>query len=420
MAAPGKGLIVRHRSLLILTTALATGALTLTACGSRGEDKSGDGSKTTVVIGLDAPTTGELSALGLGIRNSAQLAIDNANKTGEVKGITFKLEALDDKALPNVGQQNTTKLAGDKDVLGIVGPLNSGVAQSMQQVSKQNNLTLISPANTTPDLTQGPAWRKDKRVRQFPTYFRTATTDEVQGAFDGQYAHEKMKAKTAYVIDDQKTYGVGLASSFKDQFTKLGGKIVGTEHVSPDDRDFKAVVSKVKSKKPDLVFYGGEYPASGPLSQQLKDGGVTVPLMGGDGMYSGDYIKLNKKAQGDYASSVGKPVEELPSARKFIADYKAAGFKEAYEAYGGSTYDATWALIQAVKQVAADNNGKLPDDARAKVVEAMNKVTFDGVTGKVAFDKYGDTTNTMITAYQVDKGAWKSRFSAEFKKFDKS
>ncbi|KIZ18318.1 branched-chain amino acid ABC transporter substrate-binding protein [Streptomyces natalensis] len=406
--------------MLLITTALATGALTLTACGTRGDNKSGDGSKTTVVIGLDAPTTGELSALGLGIRNSAQLALDTANKTGEVKGVTFKLEALDDKALPNVGQQNATKLAGDKSVLGIVGPLNSGVAQSMQQVSKQNNVTLISPANTTPDLTQGPGWRKNNRARQFPTYFRTATTDEVQGAFDGQYAWEKIKAKKVYVIDDQKTYGVGLASSFKDQFTKLGGKIAGTEHISPDDRDFKAVVSKVQSKSPDLVFYGGEYPASGPLSQQLKDGGVTVPLMGGDGMYSGDYIKLNKKAQGDYASSVGKPVEQLASAKKFIADYKAASFKEAYEAYGGSTYDATWALIQAVKKVVADNAGKLPDDARAKVVQAMNTVTFDGVTGKVAFDKYGDTTNTMITAYQVDKGAWKSRFSAEFKKFDKS
>ncbi len=411
---------MRHRSLLILTTAVTAGALTLSACGSRGDNKSGDGSKTTVVIGLDAPTTGELSALGLGIRNSAQLAINNANKAGEVKGVTFKLEALDDKALPNVGQQNTTKLAGDKDVLGIVGPLNSGVAQSMQQVSKQNNLTLISPANTTPDLTQGPDWRKNKRVRPFPTYFRTATTDEVQGAFDGQYAWEKVKAKKVYIIDDQKTYGVGLASSFKDQFTKLGGKVAGTEHVSPDDRDFKAVVSKVKSAKPDLVFYGGEYPASGPLSQQLKDGGVTVPLMGGDGMYSGDYIKLNKKAQGDYASSVGKPVEELPSAKKFIADYKAAGFKEAYEAYGGSTYDSTWAIIQAVKSVVDANGGKLPVDARKKVVDAMNKVTFDGVTGRVAFDKYGDTTNTMITAYQVDKGAWASRFSAEFKKFDKS
>jgi branched-chain amino acid transport system substrate-binding protein len=412
---------VRHRSLLILTTALTTGALTLSACGSRGDDKkSGDEAKTTVVIGLDAPTTGELSALGLGIRNSAQLAVDNANKAGEAKGVTFKLEALDDKALPNVGQQNATKLAGDKDVLGIVGPLNSGVAQSMQQVSKQNNITLISPANTTPDLTQGKDWKQNNRERQFPTYFRTATTDEVQGAFDGQYAWEKMKVKKAYVIDDQKTYGVGLATSFKDQFSKLGGKIAGTEHISPDDRDFKAVVSKVKSAKPDLVFYGGEYPASGPLSQQLKDGGVTVPLMGGDGMYSADYIKLNKKAQGDYASSVGKPVEELPSAKKFIADYKAAGFKEAYEAYGGSTYDATWSIIQAVKKVVEGNDGKLPDDARAKVVDAMNHVTFDGVTGPIAFDKYGDTTNTMITAYQVDKGNWKSRFSAEFKKFDKS
>ncbi|WP_261957174.1 branched-chain amino acid ABC transporter substrate-binding protein [Streptomyces nigrescens] len=406
--------------MLLITTALTTGALTLTACGSRGDgNKNGEG-KTTVVIGLDAPTTGELSALGLGIRNSAQLAVDIANKNNEVKGVTFKLQALDDKALPNVGQQNATKLAGNKDVLGIVGPLNSGVAQSMQQVSKQNNLTLISPANTTPDLTQGPDWKKNKRVRQFPTYFRTATTDEVQGAFDGQYAWEKVKAKKAYVIDDQKTYGVGLASSFKDQFAKLGGKIVGTEHVSPDDRDFKAVVSKVKSAKPDLVFYGGEYPASGPLSQQLKDGGVTVPLMGGDGMYSADYIKLNKKAQGDYASSVGKPVEQLPSAKKYIADYKAAGFKEPYEAYGGSTYDSTWALIQAVKNVVEANNGKLPDDARKKVTEAMNKVTFDGVTGKVAFDKYGDTTNTMITAYQVEKGDWAARFSAPFKEFDKS
>ncbi|UZJ34087.1 branched-chain amino acid ABC transporter substrate-binding protein [Streptomyces endophytica] len=406
--------------MLLITTALTTGALTLTACGSRGDgNKNGEG-KTTVVIGLDAPTTGELSALGLGIRNSAQLAVDIANKNNEVKGVTFKLQALDDKALPNVGQQNATKLAGNKDVLGIVGPLNSGVAQSMQQVSKQNNLTLISPANTTPDLTQGPDWKKNKRVRQFPTYFRTATTDEVQGAFDGQYAWEKVKAKKVYVIDDQKTYGVGLASSFKDQFAKLGGKIVGTEHVSPDDRDFKAVVSKVKSAKPDLVFYGGEYPASGPLSQQLKDGGVTVPLMGGDGMYSADYIKLNKKAQGDYASSVGKPVEQLPSAKKYIADYKAAGFKEPYEAYGGSTYDSTWALIQAVKNVVEANNGKLPDDARKKVTDAMNKVTFDGVTGKVAFDKYGDTTNTMITAYQVEKGDWAARFSAPFKEFDKS
>lgn len=409
---------MRHRSLLMLTTALTAGALTLSACGSRGDNgpKGDDGKKTTVVIGVDAPLTGELSALGQGIKNSADLAVKNANKAGEVDGVTFELRALDDKALPNAGQQNATKLVGDKQVIGIVGPLNSGVAQSMQQVAQANDVTLVSSANTTPDLTQGKSWKQDKRERQFSTYFRTSTTDEVQGAFDGQYVWEKVKAKSVYVIDDQKTYGVGLATSFLEQFKKHGGKVVGTEHVSPDDRDFKAVVAKVKSAAPDLVFYGGEYPASGPLSQQLKDGGVTVPFMGGDGMYSAEFIKLNKKAQGDYASSVGKPVEELASAKKFIADYTAAGYKDRYEAYGGSSYDAAWAIIQAVKSVVSANGGKLPDDPRKKVVDAMNKVSFDGVTGHVAFDKYGDTTNTMITAYQVDNGKWKSRYSAEFKK----
>ncbi|MBC2877159.1 MULTISPECIES: branched-chain amino acid ABC transporter substrate-binding protein [Streptomyces] len=407
--------------MLLLTTALTAGALTLSACGSRDDDKGGDngdkgGKKTTVVIGLDAPLTGDLSALGQGIKNSAHLAVTNANKSNEVPGVTFELSALDDQAQPTSGQQNATKLAGDKKVVGIVGPLNSSVAQSMQQVAQSNTVALISPANTTPDLTQGKDWKQDQRKRQFTTYFRTATTDEVQGAFGGKYAHDQIKAKNAYVIDDQKTYGVGLAAAFSTQFTALGGKIAGTEHVNPEDRDFKAIVSKAKSSGADLVFYGGEYPAAAPLSQQLKESGVKAPLMGGDGMYSADYIKLNKKSAGDYATSVGKPVEELDSAKKFIADYKAAGYKDRYEAYGGSTYDAAWAIIQAVKAVVADNGGKLPDGARAKVVEALNKVKFDGVTGTVSFDKYGDTTNTMITAYQVEGNTWKARHSAEFKR----
>ncbi|MBF6051905.1 branched-chain amino acid ABC transporter substrate-binding protein [Streptomyces eurocidicus] len=404
--------------MLILTTALTTGALTLSACGSRddkSDDGKGEGKKTTVVIGLDAPLTGDLSALGQGIKNSAELALNNANKTKEVPGVTFELRALDDQAQPTSGQQNATKLAGDKQVLGIVGPLNSSVAQSMQQVAQSNNVALISPANTTPDLSQGKDWKQDKRKRQFSTYFRTSTTDEVQGSFGGQYAYENVKAKTVYVIDDQKTYGVGLAAAFTTKFTALGGKVVGTEHVNPEDRDFKAIVSKAKSANPDLVFYGGEYPASAPLSQQLKDGGIKAPLMGGDGMYSGDYITLNKKSAGDYATSVGKPVEQLDSAKKFIADYKAAGYKDRYEAYGGSTYDAAWSLVQAVKTVTAANDGKLPSDARGKIVEALNKVTFDGVTGTVSFDKYGDTTNTLITAYQVDGGQWKARHSAAYK-----
>lgn len=127
---------MRHRSLLILTTVLTTGALTLTACGSRDDDSqssSGGGDTQTVVIGVDAPLTGDLSALGLGIKNSADLAVKTANADKTAPGIKFELQALDDQAQPSVGQQNSTKFIGNKDVLGVVGPLNSGVAQSMQK-----------------------------------------------------------------------------------------------------------------------------------------------------------------------------------------------------------------------------------------------------------------------------------------------
>lgn len=407
---------MRHRSLLILTTVLTTGALTLTACGSRDDSKnsSGGGDNQTVVIGVDAPLTGDLSALGLGIKNSADLAVNLANKNKTVPGVTFKLQPLDDQAQPSVGGQNAQKFIDNKDVLGVVGPLNSSVSQSMQKPLNDASLTQISPANTGTELTQGNDWKTGKKQRPFKTYFRTATTDQIQGAFAAKYLFNDAKIKNVYLIDDQKTYGAGLAASFKATFTELGGKIVGADHVNPDDRDFNAVVTKVKKSGAKAVYYGGEYPAGAPLSQQLKDS-VQIPLMGGDGMYSADFIKLNKKAQGDIATSVGKPVEELDSAKKFIADYKTAGYKDAYEAYGGGTYDATMAIIEAVKAVVAANDGKLPEDARAKVLDAVGKVNFDGVTGPVSFDEYGDTTNTMMTAYQVDGGKWVSKLSEAYK-----
>lgn len=404
---------MRHRSLLILTAVLTTGALTLTACGSRDDSKSsgGDGGNQTVVIGLDAPLTGDLSALGLGIKNSADLAVKTANKEKTVPGITFKLEALDDQAQPSVGQQNAVKLIGTKEVLGVVGPLNSGVAQSMQKPLNDAKLTQVSPANTGTELTQGNNWKTGDKKRPFASYFRTATTDQIQGAFAAKYLFETAKIKDVYLIDDQKPYGAGLAASFKATFTELGGKIVGTDHVNPEDRDFNSVATKVKSSKAKAVYYGGEYPAGAPLSQQIKDS-VKIPFMGGDGMYSADFISLNKKAEGDIATSVGKPVEELESAKKFIADYKTAGYKDAYEAYGGGTYDATWSIIEAVKIVAAENDGKIPaEDGRAKVLAAMDKVKFEGVTGPVSFDEFGDTTNTLMTAYQVTGGKWVSKVS---------
>lgn len=405
---------MRNRSLIILTSVLTTGALTLTACGSRDDDKgSSDGGNTTVVIGVDAPLTGDLSALGLGIKNSADLAVKTANKEKTVDGVTFKLVAKDDQAQPSVGQANAQSFINDKEVLGVVGPLNSSVSQSMQKPFNDAKLVQVSPANTGTELTQGDDWKSGTKARPFATYFRTATTDAIQGAFAATYLFETAKVKDIYLIDDQKTYGAGLAASFKETFTKLGGKIVGTDHVNPEERDFNAVATKVKKSGAKAVYYGGEYPAAGPLSQQIKDAGANIPLMGGDGIYSADFIKLNKKAEGDLATSVGAPTEKLDTAKKFIADYKTAGYKEAFEAYGGGTYDATWSIIQAVKIAHEKNDNKVP--SREQVLEAMAEVKFTGVTGDVSFDEYGDTTNTMMTAYQVESGAWKDKKSEAVK-----
>ncbi|MFI9206717.1 branched-chain amino acid ABC transporter substrate-binding protein [Streptomyces sp. NPDC053253] len=409
---------MRNRSLLILTTAVTAGALTLTACGSRddkgGAEKGGDGGNVTVTIGLDAPLTGELSALGLGIKNSADLAVKTANEKSYVKGVTFKLESLDDQAQPSAGQQNATKFVADKTVLGVVGPLNSSVAESMQKVFDDAKLVQVSPANTNPALSQGINWSTGDKKRTYTSYFRTATTDAIQGPFAAQYVFKKAKKTKAFIIDDKKTYGAGLAGTFKGEFEKLGGKVLGTEHINPDTKDFSAVATKVKSSGADVVYYGGEYPAAGPLAKQIKEAGAKVVVVGGDAIYSPEYVKLGGAAatNGDIATSVGSPIEELASAKEFLTNYKAKGYKEAYEAYGGYAYDSTWAIIEAVKKATEGNGGKVPE--RAKVVEAMQGVSFEGVTGKVSFDEFGDTTNKQLTVYKVEGGAFKPVESGTF------
>ncbi|MFE2962917.1 branched-chain amino acid ABC transporter substrate-binding protein [Streptomyces sp. NPDC059340] len=404
---------MRQRSLVILTSVLTTGALTLTACGSR--DNSGDkssSSKTEIIIGVDAPLTGQNSATGLGIQGGVQIAVDDANKNNTVPGVTFKVQALDDKAIPASGQQNATALVNNEKVLGVVGPLNSGVATQMQQVFATANLVEISPSNTAPELTQGKNWQTSKS-RPFKTYFRTATTDALQGGFAAEYASSTLKKKNVFVVDDKQTYGAGLAKLFKAGFTKNGGKVAGEDHVNTGDTDFSALVTKIKNSKADLVYYGGQYDESEKLTKQLKDGGVKVPLFGGDGMFSDTYIQTaGKTSEGDLATSVGQPVDSLPSAADFIKKYKASGLKGDYGTYGGYSYDAATAIIKAIANVVKD--GKIPDGARAKIVDEVQKTKFEGIAGPVSFDEYGDTTNKQLTVYQVVAGKWKAVKSGTF------
>jgi branched-chain amino acid transport system substrate-binding protein len=402
---------VRHSSLIKVGVPIVVSALALSACGSR-KSSANPGTTTTktFTIALDAPLTGSLAPLGLGMEHSVDLAIKKANSTNEVPGVQFKFVFKDDQAKPNIGQDNATALVGQADVLGVVGPLNSSVAQSEQKVFNDANLVQVSPANTNPSLTRGADWATAP-ARQYNSYFRTCATDDLQGPFAADYVFNTLKFTKVSTVNDGKTYGKGLVDTFTKEFTKLGGQVVSTDVVGEADTDFSGVVNHVKPAGAQLLYYGGEYPVAAPLSLQLKNAGSTIPVMGGDGVYDDKYLTLaGGKGNGDFATSVGAPTAKQDSAKKFVTDYAAANYPDAYSAYGAYSYDAAWAIIEAVK--AASAGGKTP--TRADVLAAMSSVSFTGATGSVAFDKYGDTTNKVLTMYTVKDGAWTDILSKSF------
>ncbi|MFJ3159849.1 bifunctional serine/threonine-protein kinase/ABC transporter substrate-binding protein [Streptomyces kanasensis] len=412
--APDRRRTLTRRSAVLGVAAatLAAGSL-LTWTLNRGAPDGGGGAAgsgpaappVTVVIGVDAPLTGGLSSFGLGVRNSADLAVRNANRTRHVPGVTFRIKALDDEATPAKGRSNATEFIADEQVLGVVGPVNSGVAQTMAEPFSRANLVNVSPANTDPVLTLGPRWAGGTKSRPHRTYFRNLATDVDQGPFAARYLHEAGKEKV-FVIDDKSAYGTSLTSGFRAEFTKLGGTVVGTEGVDPAESAFSGLAAQVRASGAEAVYFGGYYTTAGPLSRLLKQAGVGIPLMGGDGVFDQQFIATNPKAEGDLATNIGVPAEALAGGRDFLAQYRRAGYPEPADWYGPYAYDATWAVIEAVKSVAAAHGGTLPRDARAKTANAVADLAFDGVTGRVAFDEYGDTTDRRLSVYAVKDGSW--------------
>jgi branched-chain amino acid transport system substrate-binding protein len=396
-------------------------ALVLSGCGSNKSETqqgTGDSSDKTVKIGVIAPLSGALTALGQGIKNGADLAVRQANEQKKIKGWKIVLAAEDDTAVPDVGGNAATKLSDDKAVMGVVGTLNTSVAEKVAPILNSQHVVMISPANTGPALTQGTD--PNKKVRPFEYYFRVATTDLVQGPFAANYAYKTAGKRNVVVIHDKKSYGQGLALQFKAQFEKLGGKVPTVETVEPDDKDFSAVLSKIKRFNPDMIYFGGEYPAASLLTSQADQQGLKAPLMGGDGIYSKTFIDVAKEAgEGDLATSVGAPTDKLPTAKAFVDAYKAAGYADPYEAYGAYAYDAANAIINGLAKV-LEGQDKITDELRPKLRQAIQDGTFDGVTGRVGFDEFGDTTTRILTVYKVEKDAsgalaWKPQATEEFK-----
>ena len=410
---PGSARRRWHSSVIVLLPLLLAAA-----CGGGDEEETGGGATqaTKVVkIGVIAPLSGDLTATGTGIRNSVDLAIRQANEKNRVPGWRIELAAEDDAAKPDVGAQAAAKLASDAAVVGVVGTYNSSVALQVAPVLERANIVQISPGNTNDTLTRGENFRTSP-TRPYKNYFRTATLDSLQGGFAADYAYDDLRIRNVAIIHDKKAYGQGIADSFRTQFEKKGGKIVATETINPGDKDFSAVLSKIKPLNSDLIFYGGEYPEASLISNQAKGPqAMRVPVMGGDGIVDPTYAKTaGAAANGDYGTSVGAPPEQQASAKQFLDDYKAANFRESYSPYGALAYDAANAIISTLATALGGANA-VDDSVRRKVIEGVAKVDFGGASGKVAFDSFGDNVTKTLTMYKVENGEFKPVKTGEFK-----
>jgi branched-chain amino acid transport system substrate-binding protein len=392
--------MLRRRALLLVAAlSVATSALAVTAGPSTAATEPA-ATKPTVTIGVLAPVNAGLVDFGRGIRNSVLLAVKQANARSEVKGWNVEVRTLDDSSDPATGETAASTFAADPSVVAVIGPYNSGVALKAAPVLAAGDLALLSPGNTLTSLTIGDNVANPQR--QWDSYFRMVGPDTRQAEFLAAQA-KRLGFKKAAVVSETKPVSQGLADEFVAAFKKEGGTIALQETV-PDDAsaaDFTDFVSAAEAADPGLVFFGGEYEVAATLRTAATSAGLTVPMMGGDGIKDAAFIRATgDDAKGTYASTVGVPLREQPGAKKFLAAYRAARYDSPPSDFGPYAYDAANIVLGTL---AKELSGKktLPDGIRAEVVDDVQRSKDTGVTGKVAFDKYGDAVAPKFTLYRV-------------------
>ena len=381
------------RNTIAVTVSIGTLVLAGTAPGAGAASKP-----PAVTIGVIAPIDGGLTSFGQGIRNSVDLAVAQANADHTIPGWTIKVRALDDSSDPVKGKAAAAKLTADRSVVAVVGPYNSGVAAEAAPVLAKRGLALVSPSNTLTSLTVGddPAHPK----RPWKTYFRLVGQDAGQADFLAQKARA-LGFTSAAVVSETKAVSKGLADQFVTAFTAAGGSVAVHQTVPDGATDFTTFLNAAAPTKPSLLFFGGEYNVAASLRTAATAAGIAAPLMGGDGMNDPAYISgAGATAVGSYASGVGLPIATLPGSTEFLTAYNAKGYSTAPTDYGPYAYDATNAVIAALRPVLRGKQA-LPGGVRAKVVAGLQKADRQGVTGAVAFDRYGDTRSPTFTLYRV-------------------
>lgn len=383
----------------------------------------GSGAKV-LKIGIELPLSGGEAPNGQPTLKGAKLAVDEANAKGGVGGYTLELNVQDDavngKNNPEQGAKNMGTLVADSQVIGVVGPYNSAVAKVQIPVSNDAGLLQCSPANTAEGLTKKEFGGLDLR-KNFPdriAYIRVATTDDVQGPAGAAYAFTDLGKKNALIIDDQTTFGKGVADNFQKEFERLGGTVAQRVGADKSTTDFVPILTAAKDKNPDVVYYGGVTTSGGGLlrKQMPQVGMGDLPFVGPDGIVdgsgeaTGSFVNIaGAAAENSYGTiaAIGDFAGKADFDARYAEHYKAdADFKTA-GAYSGPAYACAQVILKSLEEFLKANASAdakaIREGVRAYATNPAN--SFDSVVGKISFDAEGDNTAKFISFYKTDMSA---------------
>ena len=344
-----------------------------------------------IVIGLVAPLTGDQAYIGIGMFQGAQMAVEDANIKGPIFGSAkLRLLSLDDQHNPTQAVLAANKLVANPDVIGVIGHFNSSCTKAASAIYHEGRTTQITPASTNPEISK----------QGFDTFFRVCATDDVQAPAAAIFVVQDLGVKKIVIVDDETTYGKGIADEFEKKFKSLGGTVLRRDGITQGEKDYMPLLTKIKTLEPELIFYGGVYPELALLIKQSKKVGLKAGWIGGDGIFDVTLIKLTAPnlSEGTYAMMLGVDPHSLPDAKDFVTRYEARyGELGSYSAYG---YDATNVLIEALRRA-----GK--KDREAVLVEVRKTKDFKGILGITNFDEKGDAVGKSVGIFRIENGKFK-------------
>ena len=330
-------------------------------------------------FGVGGPITGPSAATGAQMKNGVDQAAADINAAGGILGQKIVVSYGDDASDPKQGVSVANKFSGD-GVKFVIGHYNSGVTIPSSEVYQENGILQITPASTNPTVTERKMWN----------IFRVCGRDDQQGQVAGEYIAKHFKGKKIAIVHDKTTYGKGLADETKKTINKGGIKEVLYEGVNTGEKDFSALVSKIKQSGADLIYWGGLYTEAGLIVRQMRDQGVKAPMMGGDGITSDEFASIGGPGVEGTLMTYGPDPRNRPDAKKIVEEFRAKKFEpEAYTLY-------SYAGVQIIKQAAEAAKSLDPK----KVAEKMHSgMTFKTVLGDISYDKKGDITKLDYVMY---------------------